>query len=1585
MGATEPESQSDAADSPTVVPQALSQHAGQLELPPTRSRLTNEELEGVPIGSKVFDQFDQLKEFHLLRVLGRGGMGVVYEAIERKLNRRVALKVLPGAALVDVQQIERFKNEAMAVAQLNHPCIVPIYSVSSECGIHYYAMRLIEGQNLAQVIHSINEYVAEKSAGGSAETPRDGNTRTRPTSPSGHSGGKAGVISAHRCRSLSAEDFAAARSSQRNSGAGRELYRSIASVGAEIADALFHAHQNGVIHRDVKPANIMLDLEGKPWLTDFGLAIVKDNPGGTVTGDVVGTLRYMSPEQASGRKFLIDQRTDIYSLGVTLYELVTLQKSFSGTDARELIRQVTFDEPRRPRSINRNIPAELEIIISKAMSKNPYDRYQSAAELADDLDRFASDRPINARRASLATRLRRWVYSHQTLATAAAIGLVITLLSSITASGFILSALASEQKAHQESDMQRRRSEGLRMTALSALQLQKNPGLALALAVKASELTAGREVNSALLSAFSENHEQKTLEFRDAPERTVDLSPDGRLAVSTAAKSMDKSPGLGALVFDTTTGNMVSELKGQPSVTSAIFHPASRHVLLASSLGFTRKAKGEPVSHRSNPAMIFSIEKGATPLTFAGSRAARVSRECMSADGRFVVLPGESSSVTVYRMDNAERVVNFSGHTNQVMLAVLSQDGTTAASIDSTGVVCIWGSQTADPVKTIPAQKPFNENDTISFSANAERLAIATSTGVSIHAVREETLAADIQLRNPMLAMNPRFNRSASYWDVSKTIVIRSVESGDVLAEHVLTHAPTFVQYSDDGYSLLVGQRNEVLIIDEASGDISARFKGHTGPVLAAALSPGMDKVVSTSLDSTIRIWSVKPQLDRDSIALSTWAELPADGSISSMGSSIASSSNDRSFTYAIRPDINEPVELAAGQIKCPLFRSDHVAVFEDHQVRVIDANTGRRIAERRIPFAAISDAMACGATVYVLLQTNDGTVFRWQTDDQSLLQLTPRQNPASSCSVTADGKTAALGLQDGTCLVIDVLTGVAQRTLKHTSAVVFTEFIEGSTSLVTVDGQNTLRLWDGMNPEPKLVLSNPDSRINAACISATQKLIVGYDTISRSVACCWNLETGELKHTADLPGNSMVALSQTLPRAAIASLASGTQLWNLENGGLTELSAYSATDVEFLGQEVVVCESGPMPDTSRVAEAFAKVDGAAALRYFNADTGEKNRDQPLALNPVSLSIDQQNRTICVTAQIWSVFACDVTNHSVKQSAPHPAPWTVVRYIGDTGQMAVASSAGEAQILDQDANMVRKLVSQASPFLCGTVSSDGKLFATGDLSGSIRVWEIDSGLELPTPGTHRGAVKSLTFDPTNHFLVSSSSDATVRRWDLRTKQSTQVTIANGVQAVHLSQDGKTALLITGRDDWEPGPEQPGHGLTVVSHNVESAAALLLNLATMDVTKLAETENSVAGGIDSKTGRVATVSDTGLITLTDLNSLKPSGSAQSNRDQISAISFNEDGSLLAVLEAEHVSIREIPGLREIWNYEMPNGFTEHHPTSARHYWSPFIHNSTQVLLVGEGIRFLPVSPATFAKGAQPRLLSVEEMLEFEIED
>lgn len=395
---------------------------------------------GTLAGAAGWQEGTPLGDYRLVREVGRGGMGIVYEAEQLSLGRRIALKVLPFALTLDPRQLQRFKNEARAAAQLHHQHIVPVYAVGSERSVHFYAMQYIEGQSLAEVIRDLRQQAAVRRAPkGSANAPASGSRPSvspvestgpyLPQSEAVQSAAPSVPTQSVGTRVTSVSALATSYSTDHNS-----FYRTVARLGIQVAEALEHAHEYGVIHRDIKPGNLMVDAHGHLWVTDFGLAQFQTDANLTQSGDLLGTLRYMSPEQASGQRVAIDHRTDIYSLGATLYELLMLRPPFESNNRQTLLQQILNDEPQPPRTHQKSIPVELETIVLKALAKSSSERYATARELADDLSRFLQDQPIRARRATAVQRLRKWLRRHPSVFWAAVV------LCLLIAAGALVSA-----------------------------------------------------------------------------------------------------------------------------------------------------------------------------------------------------------------------------------------------------------------------------------------------------------------------------------------------------------------------------------------------------------------------------------------------------------------------------------------------------------------------------------------------------------------------------------------------------------------------------------------------------------------------------------------------------------------------------------------------------------------------------------------------------------------------------------------------------------------------------------------------------------------------------------------------------------------------------------------------------------------------------------------------------------------------------------------------------------------------------------------------------------------------------------------
>jgi WD40 repeat protein len=336
--------------------------------------------DGVPA---VGDRVPYFGDYQLLKVLGHGGMGVVYRARQISLNRQVALKMIAAGELASDADLRRFRNEAEAVAGLDHPHIVPIYEVGEHDGRHYFSMKLIPGGSLAQ---RLSEFTAEP--------------------------------------------------------------RNAARLLATVAEAINHAHRRGILHRDLKPSNILVDEEGDPHVTDFGLAKrVEGDSELTQSGAIVGTPAYMAPEQASGRRGSVTTATDVYGLGAVLYAMLTGRPPFRGESVLEVLQQVREQGPEPPSRVNPRVPRDLETVCLKCLEKDPRRRYDSAAALAEDLGRWLRGEPIVARPVGRSERL--WLWCRRNPVVASLVGAVTALLVAL-AVGSTIAAYQYERLARKE-------------------------------------------------------------------------------------------------------------------------------------------------------------------------------------------------------------------------------------------------------------------------------------------------------------------------------------------------------------------------------------------------------------------------------------------------------------------------------------------------------------------------------------------------------------------------------------------------------------------------------------------------------------------------------------------------------------------------------------------------------------------------------------------------------------------------------------------------------------------------------------------------------------------------------------------------------------------------------------------------------------------------------------------------------------------------------------------------------------------------------------------------------------------------------
>lgn len=410
-------------------------------------------------------KLERLGDFRIIREIGRGGMGIVFEAEQESLGRRVALKVLPRQALLERRHLARFKREARLASRLHHTNIVQVYGVGDEDGFHYYVMQYVRGVGLDKVVGRLGRPGDESQGHPRRDTQELGSASIESEHGQDAHGQDAHATHGQDARAT-AELLDLVWESLAGSGpsplADAGYYRRVAGIGVQAAEALSYANEQGTLHRDVKPANVLMDDHGVVWVTDFGLARAVHSPEVTQPGDLTGTLRYLAPERLRGQA---DARGDVYGLGLTLYELLTGRCAYDESDRASLIREISETSPPAPRRINPSIPRDLETVVLKAIAREPDRRYASAGDLAADLRRFIEDRPILARRVGPGERLWRWCRRNRAVAGLSAATLLLVVAVAVVASvGYIRTrgALAGESE-------QRRKAEAIADLARDAI------------------------------------------------------------------------------------------------------------------------------------------------------------------------------------------------------------------------------------------------------------------------------------------------------------------------------------------------------------------------------------------------------------------------------------------------------------------------------------------------------------------------------------------------------------------------------------------------------------------------------------------------------------------------------------------------------------------------------------------------------------------------------------------------------------------------------------------------------------------------------------------------------------------------------------------------------------------------------------------------------------------------------------------------------------------------------------------------------------------------------------------------------------
>lgn len=765
----------------------------------------------------------ELGDYVVHREVGRGGMGVVYEATQRSLGRHVALKILTTASLPGTLRLERFRLEARAAARLHHTGIVPVFGFGEQNGVHYYAMQFIRGQGLDTIVDELRRIgertrppqenapsfeIPNKSSdslstqslatdlltdqfavnGGQRHQEVSAQPESSPPSPGHQVHGTVNQPASSRVSSVldssarTSED--AARSNFASDSAERRFYRSIARVGLQVADALAYAHAEGVLHRDIKPSNLLLDGRGSVWITDFGLAKANDAGELTRTGDVVGTLRYMAPERFDGWS---DPRSDVYSLGATLYELSTLRPAFDEPSHIRLIDSVLRGNPTPPRKIDRKIPRDLETIVLKAMAKEPGARYPGADLMAEDLRRFLADRPILARRARMTEHLWRWCRRNRAMA--ALSGFMILLLVAI-AVGATAVAL---QIRHQRDRLQHQGGQ---------LTMERN------------QVVAERNRAVGLLSKFQQAERDRLRLLRESLLTQIQAGRFGGragrrfdgLAAAARAASIQASP---ALRDEAIACLALPDIRPLPAWNG--FAVGGYEIGLDHRL--ERYAQIEP----DGTVRVRRVGDGIELIRLAGVGPGH-GNPSFSPDGRWLAVPRvRGAGLVIYDLDAGVRVLELAEEETPGN-STWSPDSQQFAVIRDNGLVMIYDTASWREVSHFrEAQFPAHD---LAYDSAGARLAIASLRGTGVRII--------------------------------------DPHNGTVLHQYDLPSAVHAVAWCPGGNLVATGCTDNLIRMIDVAGNQSPRsMAGHLSAVIDLAFHPEGDLLASYGWDGMLKLWDV--------------------------------------------------------------------------------------------------------------------------------------------------------------------------------------------------------------------------------------------------------------------------------------------------------------------------------------------------------------------------------------------------------------------------------------------------------------------------------------------------------------------------------------------------------------------------------------------------------------------------------------------------------------------------------------------------------------------------------------------------------
>jgi WD40 repeat protein/serine/threonine protein kinase len=1038
----------------------------------------------------------QLGDYRILREVGRGGMGIVYEAVQESLGRHVALKVLPLHSLLQPTCRERFHREAHAAARLHHTNIVPVFAVGEHEGLLYYSMQYIHGQGLDIVLQEVKRLRVR-----TASSPPGESTNASVLATSAAQGLLTGQFFA--ADTQVAQPRAASRlaqvqnqsgntsvlpdvSSELGAGSDARYYQSVARVGAQVASALAYAHRQGVLHRDIKPSNLLLDTQGTVWITDFGLAKEAGADDLTGTGDVVGTLRYVAPERFRGQN---DPRSDIYSLGLTLYELLALRPAFAATERAQLMEQILHHEPTRPRLVDGRIPRDLELISLKALARNPEDRYATAQELGDDLNRFLLNEPIRARRPTLWQRLRKWAWRHQGVVVSLAGSALVLLVGTIVALAVSNAAITQEREETKKALQAKDEALSSEKEALWAKgqALEREQQLSYFYRIGLAD-HAWSNGNIARVEELLDDCPTRLRHFewyylkRLCHADLLTLRLEGPTAPASVAFSPDSSrvAAIGkerVVIWDLRTG--------QETVRCA--HPGSIDCLAWSPDGLKLASGG-----RDRTIRLWDSRSGALLGTIEG-KVRQFMAVAFSPDGRYLAFR-DHANIRVWELAVAQEVCHIADHL-QVGLA-FSPDSRWLASGTTQGVK-VWEAKTGRTVCTFP--QTGSHVQSLAFSPDGRWLA----SGHGDAAVRLWSVQS---------------GRQESLWVVHQSSV-------------------TSVTFSPDCKRLASGSNDRtVRSWDVETGANQLTFRGHTTTVESVAFSPDGKRLASAGFDRTVKVWDATSHQEGRALWWARDALLSPDGRHLLVVPDLATLKLFDAFTCTERCALTERRTLKAGACLDPRFSSDgrfFAAVCDSECVKVWDVRTCQEVATGVVEILGRFDLSADGQRLVTLMANRKGYRVLDVPTERELFTLTdPAFNdPRGRLLVdlprfSPDGERLAWRPTRSTLSLVDAHSGEELRRLEDPALAAGNPHI-----LFSLDGRllaaarqdDTVGLWE--TATGREVATGGHKGTPLAFSPDGKRLLVQGEAGSFRALRLWDTATGtEILELRDCPGLAQAA-----------------------------------------------------------------------------------------------------------------------------------------------------------------------------------------------------------------------------------------------------------------------------------------------------------------------------------------------------------------------------------------------------------------------------------------------------------------------------